>query len=76
MHFVYKLVPPRPTFPFDMDETEAQLMSRHAAYWRDQLDQGKVIVFGPVMDRAGVWGLGVLETDDETEAAALSTPTR
>ena len=71
MHFVYKLVPPRPTFAFDMDETEAELMSKHAAYWRDQLEQGKVIVFGPVMDPAGVWGLGVLETDDGTEARGL-----
>ena len=43
MHFVYKLVPPRPTFALDMDETEAELMGRHAAYWRDQLDQRKVI---------------------------------
>ena len=44
MHFVYMLVPPRPTFALDMDETEAELMGKHAAYWRDQLDQGKVIV--------------------------------
>ena len=72
MHFVYKLVPPRPTtFAFDMDETEAELMRKHAAYWRDQLDHGKVIVFGPVMDPAGMWGLGVLETEDEAAARAL-----
>ena len=71
MHFVYKLVPPGPTFALDMDETEAELMGQHAAYWRDQLDQGLVIVFGPVMDPAGVWGLGVLETEDETAARGL-----
>ena len=71
MHFVYKLVPPRPTFAFDMDETEAELMSKHAAYWRDQLDQGRVIVFGPVMDPAGVWGLGVLEMEDDAGARGL-----
>ena len=71
MHFVYKLVPPRPTFAFDMDETEAELMGKHAAYWRDQLDQGKVVVFGPVMDPAGMWGLGVLDTEDDAEAHGL-----
>ena len=74
MHFVYKLVPPRPTFASDMDETEAALMSKHAAYWRDQLDHGTVIVFGPVMDPAGVWGLGVLETEDD--AAPRPRPRR
>ena len=71
MYFVYKLVPPRPTFAVDMDEAEAALMGKHAAYWGDQLKQGKVVVFGPVMDPAGVWGLGVLDTEDETEAHGL-----
>ena len=71
MHFVYELVPPRPTFALDMDETEAELMGQHAAYWLDQLDQGLVIVFGPVMDPAGVWGLGVLETEDQAAARGL-----
>jgi uncharacterized protein YciI len=71
MHFVYKLIPPRTTFALDMDETEAELMGKHAAYWRDQLDHGRVIVFGPVMDPAGVWGLGVLETEDEAAAHGL-----
>jgi hypothetical protein len=28
-------------------------------------------VFGPVIDPAGPWGLGVLETDDETAAREL-----
>ena len=69
-HFVYKLVPPRPTFAMDMSEVEAKLMGEHAAYWR-QMDRGHVIVFGPVMDPAGVWGLGVLDTVDEDEARSL-----
>ena len=76
MHFVYKLVPPSPTFAVDMDETEAELMGKHAGHWQDQLDQGKVIVFGPVMDPAGPWGLSVLETEDEAKHAVSSSPTR
>ena len=70
-HFVYRLIPPRPTFAFDMTETEAELMGKHAAYWREQMDRGRVVVFGPVMDPAGVWGLGVLDTADEDEARSL-----
>jgi hypothetical protein len=54
-----------------MDEAEAALMGKHAVYWADQLNQGKVVVFGPVMDPAGVWGLGVLDTVDQTEAHGL-----
>ena len=31
--FVYKLVPPRGTFPSDMSEGEAAIMAQHFAYW-------------------------------------------
>jgi uncharacterized protein len=67
-HFVYKLTPPRPTFATDMTDAEMEVMARHSAYWRELLDQGRVVVFGPVADPNGVWGLGVI--DAETEAAA------
>jgi hypothetical protein len=32
-HFFCKLIAPRPTFPFDMNESEKALMGEHAAYW-------------------------------------------
>jgi uncharacterized protein YciI len=70
-HFMYKLIPPRPSFALDMNDHEAARMGEHAAYWRDQLDRGRVVVFGPVLDTAGVWGLGVLEVDDEDHARRL-----
>ena len=71
-HFVYRMIPHRATFAFDMSESEADLMGKHAAYWRDQMDHGRVLVFGPVMDPAGVWGLGVLVAADEDEARGLT----
>lgn len=69
--FVYKLIPPRPTFDTDMSEAEAAVMGQHIAYWQDLLERGRVIVFGPVSDPAGAWGLGVVDAETEDGARAL-----
>jgi uncharacterized protein YciI len=63
--FVFRLIPPRPTFALDMTDDEAEIMARHAAYWQPKIDAGEMIVFGPVLDATGSWGLGVVEADDE-----------
>jgi uncharacterized protein len=70
-HFLYQLIPPRTTFATDMTATEGDVMAQHGAYWQGQLERGKVVVFGPVSDPAGPWGLGVLDVDDRDEAMAL-----
>lgn len=71
-YFLCRLIPPRPTFAQDMTEAEAKVMSDHAAYWTGLAERGKVIVFGPVADPKGVWGVGILEVEDETEAQTLT----
>jgi uncharacterized protein YndB with AHSA1/START domain len=70
-YWFYRLVPPRPSFAFDMSEHEREVMGRHADYWRAQLAAGTAVVFGPVNDPAGPWGLGVMRAKDEHEMAAL-----
>ncbi|HEY0561538.1 MAG TPA: YciI family protein [Frankiaceae bacterium] len=70
-YFLYRLIPPRATFPADITADEAALMARHADYWAAALARGTVVVFGPVADPAGVWGLGVLEAPDLGAAQAL-----
>src|SRR5918993_910386 len=70
-YFVYKLIPPRPTFDTDMSDDEAALMGEHAGYWQQQLDAGRVVVFGPVSDPSGVWGLAVVEAETEDDVRAL-----
>jgi uncharacterized protein YciI len=74
--FVYKLIPPRVTFPSDMSEEEAAIMAQHFAYWERFEQRGQVVVLGPVLDPAGTWGLGVIEgdTEDEMRAIALEDP--
>ena len=72
-HFVYKLIPPRPTFgPGDMSADEAAIMGRHSAYWSELLSDGTAVIFGPVVDPAGNWGLGVVRADSEAEVRAIS----
>jgi uncharacterized protein YciI len=55
----------------DMNDQESRVMMEHGAYWRRLMDQGKAIIFGPVLDPQGGWGLGVMETADQSELRAL-----
>ena len=65
--FVIRLKAPRPTFALDMSDEEREVMGRHAAHWQPYIDSGQMVIFGPVLDGTGSWGLGVLEADDEEE---------
>lgn len=65
--FVFRLKAPRPTFALDLSDDEREIMGRHAAYWRPYVDSGRMVVFGPVLDDTGSWGLGVIEAEDEDE---------
>jgi uncharacterized protein YndB with AHSA1/START domain len=74
--FFCRLIPPRPRFAFDMSEEERAVMAAHSAYWRERLGAGEVVVFGPVADPAGPWGLGVVRAADPAavEAFAAADP--
>jgi uncharacterized protein YciI len=66
-HFVMKLIPFRPTFAQDMTDEERAIMMQHVAYWKGLMDKGFVLAFGPVMDPKAVYGLGIVEVDDEAQ---------
>jgi uncharacterized protein len=70
--FVFRLISPRPTFALDMSEEEREIMGRHAAYWQPFVESGQMVVFGPVLDDTGSWGLGVIESEDEQELRAFA----
>ena len=70
-HFFLKLIPPRPSFALDMNAEEKALMAEHAAYWKSGLDGGDVVVFGPVMDPKGPYGMGIIAVADEAAARAF-----
>ncbi|HVZ35174.1 MAG TPA: SRPBCC domain-containing protein [Polyangiaceae bacterium] len=69
--FLCRLIAPRPSFAFDMTPEERALMAEHGVYWRQRLQQGDVVVFGPVADPAGPWGLGILHVADEAAVQAF-----
>ncbi len=71
MYFFVKTHNPRPTFHLDMTPEEREIMNRHAEYWKEKADQGIAIVFGPVMDPSGVYGIGINRTKDEAEMREL-----
>jgi uncharacterized protein YciI len=71
-YFVLRLLPPRPSFTMDMTETEKAVMLRHVAYWRALTLRGTAILFGPVMDPAAPYGLGIVEVEGQSEAEDLA----
>ena len=71
-HFVLKLIPPRPTFVEDMTNEEWAIMKQHAAYRKDKAEQGIALIYGPVLDPKGVYGLGIIEVDSEDQARTFA----
>ncbi|GAA2760781.1 YciI family protein [Actinopolymorpha rutila] len=74
-YFLYRFVP-RPDFPTTMTEAEAAVMHEHVAYWQDLADKGTAVVFGPVADPVGFWGVAVVEaeTPDQVQAIRAGDP--
>jgi uncharacterized protein YciI len=70
--YVFRLKASRPTFALDMSEEEREIMARHADHWRPLVESGQMVIFGPVLDSGGSWGLGVVEADDEEELRAFA----
>jgi uncharacterized protein YciI len=70
-YFALKLIPSRPDFAQTMTDTERGIMNQHIAYWKKYMDEGVAIVFGPVLDPNGVYGLGIVSVDDEGQVTEL-----
>jgi len=71
MHFLVTTDNPRPTFHLDMTSDERAIMQKHVAYWSEKAEKGIALVFGPVMDPKGVYGIGVYQVQDEAEMRDL-----
>jgi uncharacterized protein len=71
-HYLFRLDPPRPTFPVDMTPAEAALMEEHASYWGGQMGEGRVVAFGPVADPRGAYGIAILRLGDGADPNALA----
>lgn len=71
VYFFVKALNPRATFHTDMTTEERARITEHVAYWSEKAKRGTAIVFGPVMDPAGVFGMGVYQVQDEAEMRRL-----
>lgn len=71
VYFFVRTRNPRPTFHLDMTPAERAIMEAHVAYWSDKARQGIAIVFGPVLDPEGVYGIGVYCVEAEAEMQRL-----
>lgn len=71
MYFFIRTQNPRPTFHLDMTAEERAIMERHVAYWSEKAVNGIAIVFGPVMDPNGAYGIGVYQVQDEAKMREL-----
>ncbi|HXB12545.1 MAG TPA: YciI family protein [Bacteroidia bacterium] len=72
-YFFLKLIPSRPTFAQDMTDEERGIMMQHVAYWADLLNKGIAIVFGPVMDPKGTYGIGIIAVDVEDRVNVITS---
>lgn len=70
-HFFVRLAGARPDFLPTMTDAERATMGEHGAYWRTKLAEDKVVVFGPVADPKGAWGMGVVKAESEAEVRAM-----
>ena len=58
--FLVRLMPPRADFAQTLTDDEQHTMDLHGTYWEQLRNGGHVVVYGPVADPEGVWGLGVV----------------
>lgn len=71
MYLFLKARAPRPTFQFDATAEERALMARHVAYWAELGSRGISIVFGPVLDPAWAYGIGICCVEDQAHMERL-----
>jgi uncharacterized protein len=69
--FLFRLIPPRADFAQTMTADEQRAMAEHMAYWQQLLKDGRVVVYGPIADPEGVWGMGVLRAADRAEVLEI-----
>lgn len=42
-------------------------MQEHVIYWKEKMNEGKVVAFGPVIDPRETYGLGIVMVENEKE---------
>ncbi|HYO58481.1 YciI family protein [Archangium sp.] len=69
--FFIRLVPNRPNFAMSMTADEQATMRAHGEFLQGHLAAGTLVVAGPVLDPAGVFGMAVFEAESMDEVRRL-----
>ncbi|WNG20755.1 YciI family protein [Cystobacter fuscus] len=69
--FFARLVPNRPDFAMSMTADEQATMRAHGEFLQAQLAAGTLVVAGPVLDPASVFGMAVFEAESMDEVRRL-----
>ncbi len=70
-YFALKLLPKRLDFMQTMTADERGIMMQHIAYWHPYVENGTMLVMGPVLDPKGAYGLGIICVQSEDEMLEL-----
>ena len=70
-YFLARLLGPRPDFARSLSAEEKAMMQAHARYWAPFVENGKVLVLGPVNDPKWTYGVAVLRVESEAELLDL-----
>jgi uncharacterized protein YciI len=54
-----------------MTADERGIMQAHVGYWTGKVTTGNALVFGPVADPKGGYGIGIVKVADRAEMEAL-----
>lgn len=71
LYFLCRLLPPRGDFMQTMTPEERGIMQAHVGYWTGKVGTGNALLFGPVADPKGGWGVGVIRAGSMAEMEAL-----
>ncbi|RBP45117.1 YCII-related domain-containing protein [Roseimicrobium gellanilyticum] len=70
-NYLFRLLPPRPTFMMDMTPEEQEVMQAHVAYWADLMQKGLVVAYGPVAAVEGAFGIAILQLPEDESPEPL-----
>ncbi|HMO79707.1 MAG TPA: hypothetical protein PKD24_02850 [Pyrinomonadaceae bacterium] len=70
-YFLYKLTSPRVPQGRDTVPSEADIFASHAEFWREQVENGKAVAFGPVADPNGSYTIAILRLDPEVDPSTI-----
>jgi len=64
-YLALRLLPSRPNFIHTMTAEERGIMMQHLGYWQKYIDDGTMLVIGPVLDPKEAYGLGIIAVNTE-----------